>query len=29
MRAAIRRGDEAIDNQVWGRRPGDFKGWDR
>jgi ribosomal-protein-alanine N-acetyltransferase len=28
MRAAIRRGDEAIDNQVWGLLPGDFKGWD-
>jgi len=28
MRAAIRRGDEAIDNQVWGLLPEDFKGWD-
>jgi RimJ/RimL family protein N-acetyltransferase len=26
MRAAIRRGDEAIDNQVWGLLPGDFTG---
>lgn len=29
MRAAIRRGDEAIDNQVWGLLPEDFKGWER
>jgi RimJ/RimL family protein N-acetyltransferase len=28
MRAAIRRGDEAIDNEVWGLLPGDFKGWE-
>ena len=28
MRAAIRRGDEAIDNQIWGLLPGDFTGWD-
>ena len=28
MRGAIRRGDEAIDNQVWGLLPEDFKGWD-
>ncbi|MFL5871610.1 MAG: GNAT family N-acetyltransferase [Solirubrobacterales bacterium] len=27
MRAAIRRGNEAIDNQVWGLLPEDFKGW--
>ena len=26
MRAAIRRGDEAVDNQVWGLLPGDFTG---
>lgn len=29
MRAAIRRGEERIDNQVWGLLPGDFTGWDR
>jgi RimJ/RimL family protein N-acetyltransferase len=29
MRAAIRRGDEAIDNQVWGLLPEDFTGWDK
>lgn len=29
MRAAIRRGDERIDNQVWGLLPEDFTGWDR
>jgi RimJ/RimL family protein N-acetyltransferase len=29
MRAAIRRDEEAIDNQVWGLLPEDFKGWDR
>ena len=29
MRRAIRRGDEAIDNQVWGLLPEDFKGWDQ
>jgi ribosomal-protein-alanine N-acetyltransferase len=28
MRAAIRRGDERIDNQVWGLLPEDFTGWD-
>jgi ribosomal-protein-alanine N-acetyltransferase len=28
MRKAIRRGDEAIDNQVWGLLPDDFTGWD-
>jgi RimJ/RimL family protein N-acetyltransferase len=28
MRAAIRRGQETIDNQVWGLLPKDFKGWD-
>ena len=28
MKAAIRRGDERIDNQVWGLLPEDFKGWD-
>jgi RimJ/RimL family protein N-acetyltransferase len=28
MRRAIRRGDEAIDNQVWGLLPEDFKGWE-
>jgi RimJ/RimL family protein N-acetyltransferase len=26
MREAIRRGDEAIDNEVWGLLPADFKG---
>jgi len=29
MRAAIRRGDQRIDNQVWGLLPEDFTGWDR
>jgi ribosomal-protein-alanine N-acetyltransferase len=29
MRRAIRRGDEAIDNQVWGLLPEDFTGWDQ
>ena len=29
MRAAIRRGDEAIDNEVWGLLPEDFQGWDK
>ena len=29
MRRAIRRGDERIDNQVWGLLPDDFTGWDR
>ena len=28
MKAAIRRGEERIDNQVWGLLPEDFKGWD-
>ena len=28
MKAAIRRGDERIDNQVWGLLPEDFNGWD-
>jgi ribosomal-protein-alanine N-acetyltransferase len=28
MRRAIRRGDEAIDNYVWGLLPEDFTGWD-
>jgi RimJ/RimL family protein N-acetyltransferase len=28
MRAAIRRGTERIDNQVWGLLPEDFTGWD-
>ena len=28
MKAAIVRGDERIDNQVWGLLPEDFKGWD-
>jgi RimJ/RimL family protein N-acetyltransferase len=28
MRRAIRRGDERIDNQVWGLLPEDFTGWD-
>ena len=27
MRRAIRRGNEAIDNQVWGLLPEDFTGW--
>ncbi|MEA3036100.1 MAG: hypothetical protein QOH04_1865, partial [Sphingomonadales bacterium] len=26
MLKAIRRGDEAIDNEVWGLLPADFKG---
>jgi RimJ/RimL family protein N-acetyltransferase len=29
MRSAIRRGDEAIDNEVWGLLPDDFKGWEQ
>jgi [ribosomal protein S5]-alanine N-acetyltransferase len=29
MRRAIRRGDERIDNQVWGLLPEDFTGWER
>jgi len=28
MRGAIRRGDEAIDNEVWGLLPADFTGWE-
>jgi len=28
MRKAIRRGDERVDNQVWGLLPEDFTGWD-
>jgi ribosomal-protein-alanine N-acetyltransferase len=28
MRAAIRRGEERVDNQVWGLLPEDFTGWD-
>jgi RimJ/RimL family protein N-acetyltransferase len=28
MRQAIRRGDDAIDNQVWGLLPDEFTGWD-
>ena len=28
MKAAIRRGEERIDNQVWGLLPEDFTGWD-
>jgi RimJ/RimL family protein N-acetyltransferase len=28
MRQAIRRGDESIDNQVWGLLPDEFTGWD-
>lgn len=28
MRAAIRRGAERVDNQVWGLLPEDFTGWD-
>jgi RimJ/RimL family protein N-acetyltransferase len=27
MRRAIRRGDEAVDNQVWGLLPEEFTGW--
>ena len=27
MRGAIRRGDEAIDNYIWGLLPEDFTGW--
>jgi RimJ/RimL family protein N-acetyltransferase len=29
MRRAIRRGQDAIDNEVWGLLPEDFTGWDR
>jgi len=28
MRAAIRRGEERVDNQVWGLLAEDFTGWD-
>jgi RimJ/RimL family protein N-acetyltransferase len=28
MRSAIRRGDEAIDNEVWGLLLEEFKGWE-
>ncbi|MET0824671.1 MAG: GNAT family N-acetyltransferase [Solirubrobacterales bacterium] len=28
MKAAIRRGSDRIDNQVWGLLPEDFTGWD-
>jgi RimJ/RimL family protein N-acetyltransferase len=28
MRRAIRRGDEAIDNEVWGLLPEEFTGWE-
>jgi RimJ/RimL family protein N-acetyltransferase len=27
MRRAIRRGDEAVDNEVWGLLPEEFSGW--
>ena len=27
MRKAIRRGDEVVDNEVWGLLPEDFRGW--
>jgi RimJ/RimL family protein N-acetyltransferase len=27
MRKAIRRGDEVVDNEVWGLLPEEFKGW--
>ena len=27
MRRAIRRGDEVVDNEVWGLLPEDFTGW--
>jgi ribosomal-protein-alanine N-acetyltransferase len=27
MRRAIRRGDEVVDNEVWGLLPEEFKGW--
>jgi RimJ/RimL family protein N-acetyltransferase len=29
MKAAIRRGAEAVDNEVWGLLPDDFTGWER
>ncbi len=28
MRRAIRRGDEAVDNEVWGLLPEEFAGWE-
>ena len=28
MRAAIRRGDERVDNEVWGLLPEEFTGWE-
>ena len=28
MRSAIRRGEEAVDNEIWGLLPEDFTGWD-
>jgi RimJ/RimL family protein N-acetyltransferase len=28
MKQAIRRGDDAIDNEIWGLLPEDFTGWD-
>jgi RimJ/RimL family protein N-acetyltransferase len=28
MRRAIRRGDEAVDNEVWGLLPEEFTGWE-
>jgi RimJ/RimL family protein N-acetyltransferase len=28
MRGGIRRGDQAVDNEIWGLLPEDFKGWD-
>jgi RimJ/RimL family protein N-acetyltransferase len=27
MRSAIRRGDEAVDNEIWGLLPEEFTGW--
>jgi [ribosomal protein S5]-alanine N-acetyltransferase len=29
MRAAIRRGEESVDNEVWGLLPEEFTGWRR
>ena len=28
MKGAIRRDDDAIDNEIWGLLPDDFTGWD-
>jgi len=28
MRGAIRRNGDAVDNEVWGLLPGEFKGWE-